>query len=200
MNEILKVVEYRGDVRQYLGTPEAQPDADLMSMVRARTCAPPSVRRSSRPAAPNIAVVAEGMPGHGSERSQVAITVVPLSLAGIGQHFLILIRTSSRRAGRRSFRSRLRANRRRGSARRPSRKTAQLKQELRTTREYLQSVIEELRSTNEEAQSANEELQSTNEEMQTSKEELQSVERGTAHHQRGDAEPQHGSQRRSTTT
>ena len=51
---------------------------------------------------------------------------------------------------------------------------AQLKQELKTTREYLQSVIEELRSTNEEAQSANEELQSTNEEMQTSKEELQS--------------------------
>jgi PAS domain S-box-containing protein len=49
-----------------------------------------------------------------------------------------------------------------------------LKQEVKSSREYLQSVIEELRSTNEEAQAANEELQSTNEEMQTSKEELQS--------------------------
>ena len=56
-----------------------------------------------------------------------------------------------------------------------STENARLKQELRSTREYLQSVIEELRSANEEAQSANEELQSTNEEMQTSKEELQST-------------------------
>jgi two-component system CheB/CheR fusion protein len=56
----------------------------------------------------------------------------------------------------------------------PDAENAHLRQELRTTRNYLQSVIEELRSTNEEAQSANEELQSTNEEMQTSKEELQS--------------------------
>lgn len=57
-----------------------------------------------------------------------------------------------------------------------------LKQELKSTREYLQTAIaeletanEELRSTNEELQSANEELQSTNEEMDTSKEELQST-------------------------
>ncbi len=58
----------------------------------------------------------------------------------------------------------------------------QLEQELRSTREYLQTTIEELetsneelKSTNEELQSSNEELQSTNEELETSKEELQSV-------------------------
>ncbi|MDM8520140.1 chemotaxis protein CheB [Anaerolineales bacterium HSG6] len=57
-----------------------------------------------------------------------------------------------------------------------------LEQELRSTKEYLQTTIEELetsneelKSTNEELQSANEELQSTNEELETSKEELQSV-------------------------
>lgn len=56
-----------------------------------------------------------------------------------------------------------------------------LKQELSTTKEYLQSIIEsqetaneELRSANEEIQSTNEELQSTNEELETAKEELQS--------------------------
>jgi two-component system CheB/CheR fusion protein len=54
----------------------------------------------------------------------------------------------------------------------PDLENTQLKQELRATSEYLQSVIEELRSANEEAQSANEELQSTNEELQTAKEEL----------------------------
>ena len=60
--------------------------------------------------------------------------------------------------------------------------TAQLRQELSSTREYLQSLVEqqdaaneELRSANEEILSANEELQSTNEELETAKEELQST-------------------------
>ena len=57
-----------------------------------------------------------------------------------------------------------------------------MKQELASTKEYLQSIIEaqeatneELQSANEEIQSGNEELQSTNEELQTSKEELESA-------------------------
>lgn len=61
-------------------------------------------------------------------------------------------------------------------------RVGQLEQELRSTKEYLQTTIEELetaneelKSTNEELQSSNEELQSTNEELETSKEELQSV-------------------------
>ena len=60
--------------------------------------------------------------------------------------------------------------------------TARLRQELSSTREYLQSLIEqqdavneELRSANEETLSSNEELQSTNEELETAKEELQST-------------------------
>ncbi len=64
----------------------------------------------------------------------------------------------------------------------PGGETAQLRQELSSTREYLQSLVEqqdaaneELRSANEETLSANEELQSTNEELETAKEELQST-------------------------
>ncbi|MDQ3582234.1 MAG: EAL domain-containing protein [Pseudomonadota bacterium] len=60
--------------------------------------------------------------------------------------------------------------------------TAGLRQELSSTREYLQSLIEqqdasneELRSANQEIMSSNEELQSTNEELETAKEELQST-------------------------
>jgi two-component system CheB/CheR fusion protein len=63
-----------------------------------------------------------------------------------------------------------------------SQDTKRLEDELRYTRENLQTTIEELetsneelKSTNEELQSANEELQSTNEELETSKEELQSL-------------------------
>jgi two-component system CheB/CheR fusion protein len=55
-----------------------------------------------------------------------------------------------------------------------------LKQELKTTKDYMQSVIEEqqstnqdLRAANEEILSSNEELQSTNEELETAKEEIQ---------------------------
>jgi two-component system CheB/CheR fusion protein len=58
----------------------------------------------------------------------------------------------------------------------------QLRSELASTKDYLQSVIasqevfnEELRSANEEILSSNEELQSTNEELETAKEELQSA-------------------------
>ncbi|MDA8406100.1 MAG: PAS domain-containing protein [Deltaproteobacteria bacterium] len=58
----------------------------------------------------------------------------------------------------------------------------ELEQDLKSTKEYLQSVLsekdaysEELRSLTEEFQSSNEELQSANEELLTSKEELQSV-------------------------
>ncbi len=58
----------------------------------------------------------------------------------------------------------------------------QLEQELKATREDLQSSIEEmesaneeLKASNEEAMSMNEELQSANEELETSKEELQSL-------------------------
>lgn len=60
--------------------------------------------------------------------------------------------------------------------------TFQMEQELRETRERLQSIIEEyetaleeLKSSNEELVSVNEELQSTNEELEASKEELVSL-------------------------
>ncbi len=58
----------------------------------------------------------------------------------------------------------------------------QLEQELRATKEFLQTAVEELETSNEELKSSNEELlsmneelQSANEELQTSKEELQSL-------------------------
>ncbi|HWY48334.1 MAG TPA: chemotaxis protein CheB [Bryobacteraceae bacterium] len=62
------------------------------------------------------------------------------------------------------------------------RENQHLRQELSSSRQYLQSIIEdqeasqeELQSATEEIQSSNEELQSTNEELETAKEELQST-------------------------
>ena len=65
---------------------------------------------------------------------------------------------------------------------RPTRRFAEVQEELSATRRHLQAIIEEqqgsneeLRALNEESQSTNEELQSTNEELETAKEELQST-------------------------
>ncbi|MBC8550354.1 MAG: PAS domain-containing protein, partial [Candidatus Brocadiales bacterium] len=69
-----------------------------------------------------------------------------------------------------------------GKTRKEDPQVTNLKQELKSAKEYLQATIEELetsneelKSTNEEMQSTNEELQSTNEELETSKEEQQST-------------------------
>jgi two-component system CheB/CheR fusion protein len=48
-------------------------------------------------------------------------------------------------------------------------------EELETTNEELQSTIEELETTNEELQSTNEELETTNEELQSGNEELETI-------------------------
>ena len=69
------------------------------------------------------------------------------------------------------------------SARRnANRDAAWLRQELASTKQYLQSIVDEqeaasqeLRAAHEEVLSSNEELQSTNEELETTKEELQSA-------------------------
>ena len=62
------------------------------------------------------------------------------------------------------------------------RDSAWLRQELASTKQYLQSIVDqqdaatqELRAAHEEVLSSNEELQSTNEELETTKEELQSA-------------------------
>ena len=63
-----------------------------------------------------------------------------------------------------------------------NRDVAWLRQELASTKQYLQSIVDqqdaagqELRAAHEEVLSSNEELQSTNEELETTKEELQSA-------------------------
>lgn len=57
--------------------------------------------------------------------------------------------------------------------RRDNETIAHLEQELRATRDYLQSIIESQEAATEELRSANEEAQATNEELDTAKEELQ---------------------------
>ena len=187
VDERLQITEYRGDVAQYLAQPEMPADGELMNVVREELRAPLSTaieQARSR----NVPVAAKSASIFGTDGAVlVAIMAVPISLTGTAQHFLILFGPGRTPAGAAPVPEVASGETEggpegapappshEGVSAPPDQQIAQLKQELTSTREYLQSVIEELRSTNEEAQSANEELQSTNEELQTSKEELQST-------------------------
>jgi two-component system, chemotaxis family, CheB/CheR fusion protein len=174
VDERLHITDYRGDAAPYLA-PDAPSNADLMEVVRAELRAPLStaIEQARRT---RVTVVAENSGGPAGDRS-AAITVVPLTLAGMAQHFLILFGRPGEEDGLDEIPAPLLGEVETAAAGSlsPEQDNARLRQELKATREYLQAVIEELRSANEEAQSSNEELQSTNEEMQTSKEELQSA-------------------------
>ncbi len=173
VDEDLRIAESRGNVEPYLAGTPGETGGDLMNLLRPdmRAAVSTAIERARRM---NAAVVAESVAASGQGKfDSVAITVVPLALKDVTLHFLVLFghareETDAQAAAIGSDEAE--------SAVPPSldEENSQLKQELRATREYLQSVIEELRSTNEEIQSANEELQSTNEELQTAKEELQS--------------------------
>ncbi len=174
VDESLRITEYRGDLGQYLSEPEMQTDRELMSVVREelRASISTAIEQARRT---NTAVVAGSVPLGGTEGSTlVAITAVPLFLSGADRHFLVLFGRPREQAGPQGGPEAALDETGHPAPVPLDQQNAQLKEELRTTREYLQSVIEELRSANEEVQSANEELQSTNEELQTSKEELQS--------------------------
>jgi two-component system CheB/CheR fusion protein len=174
VDEALRIKSYRGDVAPFLVASETQVDAELMTSVRAdlRAVLSTTIEQARRT---NVVVVGESPARTDADRERpVAITVIPLSLAGNPTQFLILLGRDVDAATAETPPAPVleRTPPRKGIS--VEQENVSLRQELTSTREYLQSVIEELRSTNEEVQSANEELQSTNEELHTAKEELQS--------------------------
>jgi two-component system, chemotaxis family, CheB/CheR fusion protein len=174
VDESLRITSYRGEISEYLRTREIESGVDLMSAVRAdlRAVLSTAIEQARRT---DAVVVAESPAATEAERTHpIAITVIPLSLAGNPKHYLVLLGRTGEAIATESLAHQAPEEPSRGAETSVEEENANLKQELTSTREYLQAVIEELRSTNEEVQSANEELQSTNEEMQTSKEELQS--------------------------
>jgi two-component system CheB/CheR fusion protein len=172
VDESLRIKSYRGDVAEFLIAPEMPVDAELLDSVRTdlRAVLSTAIEQAQRTAA---VVVGESATKEGN--LPIAITVIPLSLAGLPTNLLIVF--GGEREPSTIEHPPAKAPEDTAAKPEPSveEENASLKQELKSTREYLQSVIQELRSANEEAQSANEELQSSNEELQTSKEELQST-------------------------
>ena len=177
----LEILQSRGRTSRFLELPTGKASLNLLKMARPgllyelRTLIEKARKNSIPVVKENVAM------DDGDNRMSVKLEVVPFRTPASDQrHFLVLFEELT---GARPLESQ--------SALRQSRneisdakeiQIAQLKQELASTREYLQSIIEgqeatnqELQSANEEIESGNEELQSTNEELQTSKEELESA-------------------------
>jgi two-component system CheB/CheR fusion protein len=173
VDESLRIKSYRGDITEYLVSSEMREGTELMTTVRPDLRAVLSTTVEQAKRSDSVVIGKKPISEKTGNEQSVAITVIPLSLGGSPMHFLILIGPDNETITE-EFPETVSSDGTTAQVIPVEEENSRLKQELISTREYLQSVIEELRSTNEEAQSANEELQSTNEEMQTSKEELQS--------------------------
>jgi len=178
----LEIVQSRGRTNNFLELPTGQASLNLLKMARPgllyelRTLID-HARKNSIPVTREGVVVEDA-----NGKMEVRMEVIPFRTPARDQrHFLILFEETSpiRAAAPQPPPPRKLPK---GALDPREVQIAQLKQELASTKEYLQSIIEaqeatneELQSANEEIQSGNEELQSTNEELQTSKEELESA-------------------------
>src|SRR5579872_4519231 len=181
VDENLDILHFRGHTSAYLEPGSGAASLNLVKMAREGLLSGirAAVRRSKKEGVP---IRQKGL--HVKSKSglqKVDIEVVPLRKGtGAPQAFLIVFEDASRAIPEPPVHGR--DARQRREARASARESAELREDLASTKEYLQSVIEEqeatteeLRSANEEIQSTNEELQSTNEELETSKEELLSA-------------------------
>ncbi len=171
-----RIIEVRGDVREYLNVDAGHANLDLFEAVRQdlathlRAAVTEAHQRNTTVRLDEIEVRQD------RAFHFVRITVIPVSIESRDPYSVILFEDLADSAERAL---KLSAARLTSKEPRPSppdgsdRHIEHLERELASSREYLQSIIEELRSSNEEAQSTNEELQSSNEELQTTKEELQ---------------------------
>ena len=179
VDSTLQIVQFRGHTGPYLEAAAGEPNLNVLKMARngllhpLRTALQQARRKARIVRRERVTVQRNG------DWQEIALEVVPLSTAR-GEHFLVLFDEATPPA-------KVRQKTRREKARTLAHEDADsrvvdLRRELASSREYLQSIIQELEAANEELQSANEEilssneeLQSTNEELDTAKEELQST-------------------------
>ncbi|MFO5493255.1 MAG: CheR family methyltransferase, partial [Cuspidothrix sp.] len=183
INNDLEILQFRGQTSPYLQPAPGRPSFNLLKMAKEelrldlRTCIHQAKKNRMATKKEGIQIKEE------NQVRLIEIDVIPLQHDGIrGEDlFLVLFMESSPAvtsvpAQTRGFKSEQRQKNN------YQKDITALQQELKTTKDYLQSIIEEqqasnqdLRVANEEILSSNEELQSTNEELQTAKEEIQAT-------------------------
>ncbi len=169
-----EILQFRGQTGPFLAPAAGEPSHNLLKMARNGLFMP--LRSAMNQCQKSgIAVRQRGVRvrADGVER-EIELHIMPVTLPQASEPcYLVLFEEYSATGGMAAPAA---------SAQADDSHSQRLRQELDSTREYLQLLIEqqeaaneELKSANEEILSSNEELQSTNEELQTAKEELQSV-------------------------
>ncbi len=167
VDDSLHVLQVRGETSPYLQIPPGEPTTDLTRMVRPGLLAAlRSAIRKARQQGIQVKEMGLRVQGAGEVRN-VDLRISPIRDPNSKEPcFLILFDEAARR----------KAPVVQKAAKAPKRaaeEVARLEEELRATRDYLQSIIESQEAAAEELRSANEEAQATNEELDTAKEELQ---------------------------
>jgi two-component system CheB/CheR fusion protein len=168
VDDSLHVLQVRGETSQYLQIPPGEPTTDLTRMVRPGLLAAlRSAIRKARQQGIQVKETGLRVQGTGGEVRNVDLRVSPIRDPNSKEPcFLILFDEAARR--------KVPAVKKAAKApKRAAEEVARLEEELRATRDYLQSIIESQEAAAEELRSANEEAQATNEELDTAKEELQ---------------------------
>ncbi len=171
VDDALHVIQVRGDTGSYLQLPPGDPTTDLTRLVKPGLLAPlkAAIRKARHDKAP---VVETGLRvrDNGQTRN-VDLRVLPIrDPNGSEECWLILFEESPRRKADARRKGKLAIV---PKSTRDHDTIVHLEQELRATRDYLQSIVESQEAATEELRSANEEAQATNEELDTAKEELQ---------------------------
>ncbi len=171
VDDALHVIQVRGDTGSYLQLPPGVPTTDLTRLARPGLLAPlkAAIRKARHDKAP--VVEARLRVRDNGHTRDVDLRVLPIrDPNGKEQCWLILFEENPRgRAGTRSKANLAIVPK----STRDHDTILHLEQELRATRDYLQSIVESQEAATEELRSANEEAQATNEELDTAKEELQ---------------------------
>jgi two-component system CheB/CheR fusion protein len=184
----LEILQFRGDTGPYLAPTPGKASLNLLKM--AREGLPVALRAAISKARKEAAAIRkEGLRVQsGGLLREVHVEVIPIKGSPVAEGaFLVLFEEAAPSSTAPASRGKKKkdvdpALLAAPGGEDPDGQSARLNEELRATREYLQSVIEQqeaanedLQSASEELQSANEELQSINEELETSKEEIQST-------------------------
>ncbi len=170
------VLQYRGSTAPYLEAPTGQPTTNVLRMAREGVFM--ELRSALAEAKATRAPVQRDQlrVTYGGAEIEFGLRVLPVELSQDGEGcFLVLFETTD-------WPLWTAAVPRHETGGSEVRDTEWLRQELASSRQYLQSIVDqqdaaqqELRTAHEEVLSSNEELQSTNEELETTKEELQSA-------------------------
>ncbi len=179
VDERLEIVQTRGDTSQFLALPSGAISLNILRMAREGLAS--TLRDAlNRAVKEDVPVVVEGIRFQADLSSQaVTLEILPLQNGpSKRRHFLVLFIEKPGAAPSQAGASHTSPEK---TADAKDREIAALREDLGSTKLYLQSMIQdrdgtnqELISANEEVQSSNEELQSINEELETAKEELQS--------------------------